>query len=57
MTGIDEKTIRELALKAGLIDPDLGGEDQMVTDYGESKESIIEFVALIMEMQSHLTIR
>ena len=39
-----------LALKAGVIDPDLSADGQMVTDYGESEEAIMEFVRLIAEM-------
>ena len=57
MTEIEEFEIRALALKSGLIDPELSADGEMVTDIGDAKESILEFVALIMEMQAHLTTR
>jgi hypothetical protein len=41
-----------LALKSGVIDPDLSEDGQMVTDYGNSEEALMEFARLIVEMLS-----
>lgn len=43
-----------LALKSGVIDPDLSANGQMVTDYGNSEEALMEFARLIVEMLSSI---
>jgi hypothetical protein len=46
---MDAELARRLALQAGLLDPDLSKNGGMMTDYGESSDSILEFVRLIGE--------
>jgi hypothetical protein len=47
----------DMALKHGVIDPDLSDDGQMVTDYGDSTEEILAFVREIEERLSQLTLR
>ena len=51
MKELSEYEIRRIALETGLIDPDLSKNWplSMVTDYGESSESIKEFVRKIIQ--------